>query len=667
MQDGVQHREAMRSGVRLVSTIAFALLGAITGAPIVMGAPLTPSPATQISEIPDKFVMPEAEKDYLRRTEMIPTRDGVRLYTVIIIPKGAKDAPIVLSRTPNNATRLFSNNDPSMAGLVPAADIEFARAGYIRVFQDVRGKYGSEGAFELTRPPRGPLNATDTDETTDAWDTIDWLIKNVPQSNGKVGMIGSGTDGFMVAMALLDPHPALKAAVPEEPKMDNWMGDDWFHYGAFRQINVDYFPFMIGQRGAGPDEVPRPAYDDYEVFLNAGSPGAFGLANGFDQLGWWKKMMAHPAYDAFWQGYALDRQVAAHPSRVPTLWVDGLWNEQTIWGAPHAWLALKAAGHESTNWLVLGPWYAFQEVRRSGGWNLGVFKWPGDTAEEFRHSMVMPFFNQYLRDGPPANLARATIYSPAEKHWQRFDTWPSACERGCAHPLRALYLQADFKLSFKPPIGSREGDSYVSDPSKPVPYVPRPVRPPDDVESTRTFQTWLVRDQRFIDGRPDVLTYVTEPLSAPLKIEGAPIADLVATTTGTDEDFVVKLIDVYPPQYPLQPELGGYELPIGIDIFRGRYRTSFEHPSPIPANKAQRYRFELPNQNYVFLPGHRIMVQIQSALFPLYDRNPQTFVDNPLFPKPKDFRKATITLLRSTDAASAVWLPVVPYVGSGNF
>ena len=654
--------DAIKSGVRFVGTIAFALLAPITGAPTVVGAPA--SPATQVSEIPDKFVMPEAEKDYLRRTEMIPTRDGVRLYTVIIIPKGAKDAPIVLSRTPNNATRLFSNNDPSMAGLVPSADIEFARAGYIRVYQDVRGKYGSEGAFELTRPPRGPLNATDTDETTDAWDTIDWLIRNVPQSNGKVGMIGSGSDGFMVAMALLDPHPALKAAVSEEPKMDNWMGDDWYHYGAFRQPNMDYFAFMTGYRGAGSyDPLPRAAYDDYEVFLNAGSPGAFALANGFDQLSWWKKMMAHPAYDAFWQGYALDHQVAAHPSRVPTLWVDGLWNEQTIWGAPHAWLALKAAGHESTNWLVIGPWYAFQEVRRSGGWNLGVFKWPGDTAKEFRHSMVMPFFNQYLRDGPPANLARATIYSPAEKRWQRFDTWPSACERGCTYPLKALYLQADFKLSFNRPTGLREGDSYVSDPAKPVPYLPRPLSVTDD----DSWSTQLVHDQRFVDGRPDVLTYVTEALSAPLKIEGAPIADLVATTTGTDEDFVVKLIDVYPPQYPLQPELGGYELPIGIDIFRGRYRTSFEHPSPIPANKAQRYRFELPNQNYVFLPGHRIMVQIQSTLFPLYDRNPQTFVDNPLFPKPGDFRKATITLLRSADAASAVWLPVVPYVNSGNF
>ena len=410
--------DAMRFGVRLGSTTAFALLAAITGAPMVVGAPPTASPATQISEIPDKFVMPEAQKDYLKRIEMIPMRDGVRLYTVIIVPKAAKDAPIVLTRTPNNAiggpnnpNGPTSNNNPSMEALLPAADIEFARAGYIRVFQDIRGKYGSEGAFELTRPPRGPLNATDTDETTDAWDTIDWLVKNVPQSNGKVGMIGASSDGFTVAMALLDPHPALKAAVPEVPKMDNWMGDDWYHYGAFRQPYLDFFASMTGQRGAG-SEVPHAAYDDYEVFLNAGSPGAFALANGFDQLGWWKKVVAHPAYDAFWQGYALDRQLAAHPSQIPTLWVQALWNQETIWGATHAWLALKSVGHESNNWLVLGPWHMSQENRV--GWNLGPFKWPADTAEEFRHSMVMPFFNQYLRNGPPANLARATIYSPAE-------------------------------------------------------------------------------------------------------------------------------------------------------------------------------------------------------------------------------------------------------------
>ena len=643
----------LRRFVTITSHAAATLLLGI--AVSVAGGAQQAGPASQVSEIPDNFVVPDARNDYIKRTEMIPMRDGVKLYTVIIIPKAAKEAPIVLTRTPYNAKDRASNNNPSILSLLSETDHDFALAGYIRVFQDIRGKYGSEGAYEMTRPPRGPLNGTSTDETTDAWDTIDWLVKNVPQSNGRVGMFGSSYEGFTVVMALLDPHPALKAAVPESPMVDGWMGDDWYHYGAFRQPNLDYFSEQTQHRGEG-SAVPRAAYDDYEVFLNAGSAGAFALASGFDQLGWWKKIAAHPTYDAFWQELALDKQLVAHPSNVPTLWEQGLWDQEDMWGANHAYLALKAAGHESNNWLVLGPWYHSQA--NHFGWNTGVLKWPGDTAEQFRHEMVMPFFNQYLKDGPPAKLARATLYEPAQKHWEHFDTWPSACEKGCAQPLKALYLQAEFSLSFDKPTGTHQSDSYVSDPAKPVPYVPRPLQFSD----RDSWRTWLVRDQRFVDGRPDVLTYETAPLSAPLKIEGAPIADIIAQTTGSDGDVVVKLIDVYPPQYPMQPELGGYELPIGIDILRGRFRSSFEHPAPIPANKSQRYRFALPNQNYVFLAGHRIMVQIQSSLFPLYDRNAQTYVQNPLFPKPSDFSKATITVMRSADEASAVWLPVVPYV-----
>jgi len=613
-------------------------------------ASAAPPPA---SDIPEKFVMPDAQNDYVKRTEMVAMRDGVKLYTVIVFPKGSKDAPIVLTRTPYDAKDRASNDNPSILSLLPETDQDFARAGYIRVFQDVRGKYGSEGVHEMTRPPRGPLNPTTTDETTDAWDTIDWLIKNIPESNGKVGMFGSSYEGLTVVMALLDPHPALKAAVPESPMVDGWMGDDWFHYGAFRQPNLDFIAQQTEQKGKG-SPVPRAAYDDYETFLQAVSPGAFAVASGFEQLGWWTKMAAHPAYDAFWQAQALDKLVAAHPSSVPTLWEQGLWDQEDMWGANHAWLALKAAGHEANNWLVFGPWYHSQA--NHFGWNTGAFRWPGDTAEQFRHDIVMPFFNQYLKNGPAANLARVIVYNPVESRWQNFSTWPSACERGCVHAMKPLYLQADFALAFDKPTAARQSDSYVSDPAKPVPYLPRPLRFAD----RDAWRTWLVRDQRFVDGRPDVLTYATAPLTAPLKIEGAPIADIIAATTGTDGDFVVKLIDVYPPQYPMQAELGGYQLPISLDIFRGRYRMSFEHPAPIPANKPQRYKFELPHQNYVFLPGHRIMVQIQSTLFPLYDRNPQTYVDNPLLPKAADFKKATVTVMRSSEGASAVWLPVVP-------
>jgi putative CocE/NonD family hydrolase len=633
--------------------LTLTLIAALAGVSAASIAHAAATASPPIGDIPDKFVKPDAQNDYIKRVEMIPMRDGVKLYTVIVIPKGAKDAPIILTRTPYNAKKRAERAEsPSMLATLPLADEDFVKAGYIRVYQDVRGKYGSEGVYEMTRPVRGPLNPTATDHATDAWDTIDWLVKHTPQSNGKVGMIGSSYEGFTVVMALLHPHPALKAAVPESPMVDGWMGDDWFHYGAFRQPNFDYIAAQTEQAGEGGG-VPRTAHDDYETFLKAGSPGNYAAANGLEQLGWWRKLKAHPAYDAFWQDQALDALVAEHPSDVPTLWEQGLWDQEDMWGANHAFAALKAKGHEANNWLVMGPWFHSQ-VNRDGS-SLGVFKWDGDTALQFRRDMVLPFFNQYLKDGPPANLARAMVYNPAENHWQRFDDWPTACAAGCPQPMTPLYLETDFGLSFQKPSQQDGADSYVADPAKPVPYLPRPVQFSDG----DAWRTWLVRDQRFVDGRPDVMMYETPPLTTPLKIEGAPIADIVASTTGTDADFVVRLIDVYPPQYSSQPELGGYELPIASDIFRGRYRESFSHPSPIPPNTPQHYRFTLPNQNYVFLPGHRIMVQIQSSLFPLYDRNPQTYVGNILLAQPADYKKATVTIMHSADQPSAVWLPVV--------
>jgi putative CocE/NonD family hydrolase len=635
---------------RLLVAASCLLMTALQAAPPAPPVPSDPP----VSDVPEKFVRPDAQNDYFKRVEMIPMRDGVKLYTVIVYPKGTRNAPIVLTRTPYDASERVQNESPSLLSLLSETDQDFMHAGYIRVFQDIRGKYGSEGIYEMTRPPRGALNRTSTDDTTDAWDTIDWLVKNIPESNGRVGMFGSSYEGWTVVMALLDPHPALKAAVPESPMVDGWMGDDWFHYGAFRQTNLDFIGQQTEKRGKGM-AIPRAAYDDYQAFLDAGSPGAFASANGLDQLGFWSRLTGHATYDGFWQGQALDKLVASHPSSVPTLWEQGLWDQEDMYGANHSYAALKAAGHEASNYLVLGPW--FHSQANHFGWNTGPFRWAGDSAEQFRHNIVMPFFEQYLKDGPPAGLAHVTIYEPTQNRWQNFDTWPSACEKGCRQPLRALYLQSDFALSFDAPRGGAlQGDSYISDPAKPVPFLPRPLQ----FDNHDTWKTWLVRDQRFVDGRPDVLTYQTPPLTAPLKIEGAPIADLVASTTGTDGDFVVKLIDVYPPLYPMQPELGGYELPVAMDIFRGRYRASFEHPSAIPAGKPQRYRFALPNQNYTFLPGHRIMVQIQSTLFPLYDRNPQTFTDNPMYPKPGDFRKATVTVLRAGNAASAIWLPVIP-------
>ncbi|MEO8658265.1 MAG: CocE/NonD family hydrolase [Bryobacteraceae bacterium] len=608
----------------------------------------------QASDIPKAFIAPTADYDYSKREVMIAMRDGVKLYTVIVVPKTARSAPIVLTRTPYNATKRAARNDsPHMLSELALADEVFASDGYIRVYQDVRGKHKSEGDYVMTRPVRGPLNTTAADHVSDAYDTIDWLVKNVPESNGRVGMIGSSYEGFTVVMALLDPHPALKVAVPESPMVDGWMGDDWFHYGAFRQTNFDYTFGQTAQRGAG-DSIPRDAYDDYDAFRRAGSAGNYARLHGLDQLPWAVKMMEHPNYDAFWQGQALDKLIAAHPPQVPTMWLQGLWDQEDMWGAIHCYLALKAKGQADHNYLVMGPWYHSQVNRE--GYNLGPLRWEGDTTAQFRRDVLKPFFDQYLKTGAPkADTPSVLIYNTGENHWDRLRSWPPACEQGCAAPLKPLYLQGDFGLGFEKPATSRDAmDSYVSDPAKPVPYLPRPVRFADGDH----WRTWLVSDQRTVADRPDVLTYQSPVLMEAVRVAGAPVADLFASTTGTDADWVVKLIDVYPDEVPSQPEMGGYQLSISLDIFRGRFRQSFESPTAIPPGEPQRYRFVLPTVNHVFLPGHRMMVQIQSSLFPLYDRNPQSYVPNIFFAKPADYLKATQSLLRSADRPSAVWLPV---------
>jgi uncharacterized protein len=608
------------------------------------------------NDIPKVFMASTANDDYVKREVMIPMRDGVKLYTVIVLPKGARNAPILLTRTPYNATKRAKRNDsPHMLAVLPLSDEVFVKGGYIRVFQDVRGKYKSEGDYVMTRPVRGPLNATATDHVTDAYDTIEWLVKNTPESNGRVGMIGSSYEGFTVVMALLAPHPALKVAAPESPMVDGWMGDDWFHYGAFRQTNFDYTSQQTTKRDEG-EPVPRGAYDDYEAFLQAGSAGAYAHLHGIDQLPWNEKMIEHPAYDAFWQGQALDKLVVEHPPQIPVMWLQGLWDQEDMWGAIHCYMALKARGQADHNYLVMGPWRHSQV--NADGYNLGPLKWDGDTTLQFRRDVLRPFFDRYLKtDAPKSDTPPVYIYNTGENHWDRLKSWPLACEQGCSAPLKPLYLESGFGLGFDKPSGSESAaDSYVSDPGKPVPYLPRPVRFADGDR----WRQWLVTDQRSVADRTDVLTYTSPLLTAPLRIGGAPVAELFASTTGTDADWVVKLIDVFPDEVPSQPELGGYELAVSMDIFRGRYRESFEHPSAIPGGQPQSYRFGLPTTNHVFLPGHRIMVQIQSSWFPLYDRNPQTFVPNIFLAKPSDYVKATETVFRSAGQASAVWLPVVP-------
>ncbi len=602
------------------------------------------------------FVAPEQDFDYDKREVMVPMRDGVKLYTVIVVPKGARNAPILLTRTPydakGNASRNYSGK---RSAILPVGDEVFTEDGYIRVYQDVRGKHGSEGEYVMNRPLRGALNDTEVDHSTDAWDTIDWLVKHVPESNGKVGMIGSSYPGFTVVMALIDPHPALKAAAPQSPMVDGWMGDDWFSYGAFRQTMLDYFVGQTSRRGRG-GSIAHGGPDDYANYLRIGSAGDFARKAGLEQLPFWRKISEHPAYDAFWQGQALDRIMADRPLKVPTMWIQGLWDQEDMWGAIHTYAAMepKDRGNDR-NFLVMGPW-RHSQVNYDGS-SLGALKWDGDTAYKFRRDVLKPFFDQYLKDGAPkADTPPVLIYNTALDRWDRYTAWPQSCEKGCNAKARPLYLAPGAGLSFNAPNGQGTAyEEYVSDPAKPVPYRPRPIDPADRAG----WQAWLVEDQRFVDGRTDVLTFVSEPLTEPLRVAGVPQANLFASTSGSDSDWVVKLIDVYPDEYPARPEMGGYQLPLSLTMFRGRYRESFEHPKAIEADKPLPYRFGMPAVNHVFLPGHRVMVQVQSTLFPLYDRNPQTFVPNIFFAKPEDYRKATQRVWHAPQAASYIELPVM--------
>jgi putative CocE/NonD family hydrolase len=607
-------------------------------------------------DVPQNFTVPQSEADHLKREVMIPMRDGVKLYAVIVIPKGASHAPIILTRTPYNASqRATASVSPHLAATLPPGDAVFAGLGYIRVFEDIRGKYGSEGDYVMTRPLRGPLNASTVDHSTDAYDTIDWLVKNVPESNGRVGIIGSSYEGFTVLMALVNPHPALKVAVPMSPMVDGWKGDDWFHNGAFRQTNFDYIYGQTTARGDGK-RIARGVYDDYQLFLESGSAGDFARRFGIEQLPFWRKLSEHPAYDDFWKYQALDQVLAAQPLQVPTMYVASLYDQEDMYGAVHAYQATepKDTGHDR-NFLVLGPW------RHSGvnydGSTLGPLKFEGNTALQFRRDVMQPFLDQYLKEGAPrANTPPVLVFETGTNLWQRLPRWPLACESGCAAASQRLYLQPAGALGFAPPAkGAAAFDEYVSDPAKPVPYQPRPVR----FEDHTAWQRWLLDDQRFAADRTDVLSYVTPALSAPVHIAGAPAVSLYASTSGSDSDFVVKLIDVWPDEVPAEPAMGGYLLPIGMDIIRGRYRDSLSHPSAIPSGKVQLYRFELPNANHVFLPGHRIMVQVQSSWFPLYDRNPQTYVDNIFLARPADYRKATQRVFHAGDTASFIGLPIV--------
>jgi putative CocE/NonD family hydrolase len=650
----------LRTPAAAALTLAALLLARAAAAQAPSKAPAK-SPALP-SETPAKFEPVTESFDYARRVVMIPMRDGVKLHTVILVPKGAKGSPMLLTRTPYDADKLTAHTDsahlgPSLFGYDNATEV-IVEGGYIRVIQDVRGKHGSEGDYVMNRPLRGPLNATAVDHATDTWDTIDWLVKNVPESNGRVGILGISYDGFTPLMALVNPHPALKVSVPMNPMVDGWMGDDWFHNGAFRQVGMAY---IHDQEATRKSETKwwSSHFDDYDTFMAAGSAGELGRRHGLEQVGFWRKLLEHPAYDAFWREQAVDRILAAQPLKVPVMLVHSLWDQEDIYGAIAVYKAIKPkdTGNDKV-FLVMGPWHHGQEIREGSA--LGAIRFSSDTALTFRREILRPFLDQYLKDGAPkADVAPVMAFETGTNTWRRLPAWPAGCASGCTVKPTPLYLAPIGRLSCQAPKSGGPGfEEYVSDPARPVPFQARPILQ-GSFDEGKSWREWLVSDQREASGRPDVAVFVSQVLTEPVKISGQPVANLVASTSGTDADWVVKVIDVYPDEVAGQPTMGGYQLMVSADIFRGRYRESLDAAKPIAADKPLPYRFALPTANHVFLPGHRLMVQVQSSWFPLYDRNPQTFVPNIFWAKPGDYRKAVQRIYHAPDQASFIELPLV--------
>ena len=631
------------------SVLLFALLAGANAAIAQVPARVTP----MTPDVVEKYEQTLASADYIRREAMVPMRDGVKLYTAIVMKKGTANAPILLSRTPYDAHKSVHRvASQRIVDILEVMDAEFAEDGYIRIYQDIRGLHRSEGAWVLNRPLAGPVNDTGIDESTDAYDTIEWLVKNLPESNGKVGIIGSSYLGFTTLMAEINPHPALKAAVPQSPMVDGWMGDDWFHNGAFRINSLDYAVNLSTDKAKGGGEFAMGGGDDFTRYLEAGSAADYAKLLGITHYPGVRKFLENPAYTEFWSLQAVDKWLAARPLTVPTLLEVGQWDQEDSYGAPAVYRALEPKDRKNDKvFLHIGPW------RHSGanhyGYDLGALTFTGDTAREWRVKYVKPFFDHYLKGGPDPKTPPVLTYATGINQWQVSERWPM----GKARPV---YLAAGGIATFEKPSAAGHED-YVSDPAKPVPFIPRPI----DMGDANQWKPWLIRDQRFVTDRPDVASWKSAPLEEAVHLMGAPEVELFAATSGTDSDWVVKLIDVYPNDVPENASQGaragmaGYELPVGIEIFRGRYLKSFAAPAPLEPGKVERYKFALPDVDHVFLPGHRIMVQVQSSLFPLYDRNPQTYVENIMYAKPGDYRKATQSVWYGGATASAVSLPVV--------
>ncbi len=591
--------------------------------------------------------------DYARlfdKTEvMIPVRDGVKLHTEIYAPKNSPEPlPILIDRTPYGISGGENGFSPILrryADLMPD--------GYILVFQDIRGRYGSQGKFVMLHPLHDPNDAKGIDESTDTFDTIDWLVKNVPHNNGRVGMDGTSYPGFLVTMGMVHPHPALKAVSEQACMGDVFLGDDFFHNGAFR---LSYgFEYSSELETSKEDySFPFDRFDLFDWYLRLGPLSNANERYFHGKIPTWNDFIAHNSYDEFWKRHAVS--YGLQEATVPNLNVAGWWDQEDFYGPMTTYERLEKTDRRNFNYLVVGPW-------NHGGWgggsgnSLGAIPFGSDTAIYFRQKIEAPWFAYWLKDKGTLPLKEALLFQTGSDTWTQFDSWPPRQAL-----TRSLYFHENGKLSFDPPQteGADASDSYLSDPAHPVPYRNRPVDMTYPTDHPGSWYTWLVQDQRFVDQRPDVLTWQTDELKEDVTLAGRVTAKLFASTTGSDADWVVKLIDVYSEKYEADWKLSGYELMIADEIFRGRFRKSYEKAEPVIPGEVTSFTIDLHTANHVFKSGHRIMVQVQSTWFPLYDRNPQKFVPNIFEAKESDYQTATQRIYRAKSLASRVEISVIP-------
>jgi uncharacterized protein len=631
--------EAQKMRVKLGSAAAVAVLSFVVAAWSSPAAhsvePGLKGPANGQATPAERFVVSDA---------MIPMRDGIRLHVKIFVPKDQRDGlPFLMKRTPYGVEGSAGNFNSYMKAL--------ADEGYIFVFQDIRGKFRSEGTFVMQRPARPASDPKAIDEGTDTYDTIEWLLKNVPGNNGRVGMLGISYDGWTTIMGAIEPHPALKAISPQASPADMWMGDDFHHNGAFRlSYGFEYAAMM--ESGKDVKQFAFDRYDTFDWYLSLGPLSNVNRKYLHERIPTWNDYVNHPDYDQFWQRQTMVPRLT--DVKVPTLNVAGWWDQEDFYGPLRIYEALERHDAKGLNYLVVGPW-------NHGGWSrgtgesLGPIPFGSATAQYFRDEVQAPWFAYFLKDKGKLDLPEALTFEAGSNRWQRWDAWPP--KRGVER--RSLYFGPGETLTFdKPTASPGASDRFVSDPAFPVPYRQRPIQATYFPGGSK-WSTWLVEDQRFVDDRADVLSWEGEVLDADVTIAGEVVARLFASTTGTDADWIVKLIDVYPERYPENWSLAGYQLMVSNEVFRGRYRKSFEKPAPISPGAVLEYTFSLHTQNYTFRTGHRIMVQVQSTWFPLIDRNPQTFVANVFAARPSDFKAATHRVYRTTTYPSRVDIPVV--------